>query len=69
MKEVKAEDILDDTIMRELDESGFVQSLNLSVTAGICLFEMTRQRRATGLEQFLLGEAAAASAIEAWLKK
>jgi len=27
---------------------GFVQSLNVSVTAGICLFEITRQRSANG---------------------
>ena len=34
--------------------AGFVQSLNLSVTTGICLFEMTRQRQEKGLENYLL---------------
>ncbi len=36
---------------------GMVQSLNLSVTAAICLQELTRQRLALGMEQFLLPEA------------
>jgi tRNA (guanosine-2'-O-)-methyltransferase len=31
---------------------GLIQSLNLSVTAAICLFEMTRQRRKAGFENF-----------------
>ena len=35
---------------------GIVRSLNLSVVAGICLFELTRQREALGMERFLLGE-------------
>lgn len=33
---------------------GMVQSLNLSVTAGIFLFELNRQRRQLGMEKFLL---------------
>ncbi|MGP1345848.1 MAG: TrmH family RNA methyltransferase [Phycisphaerales bacterium] len=36
---------------------GVVQSLNLSVTVAICLHEMTRQRRAAGMERFTLPEA------------
>lgn len=41
---------------------GVVQSLNLSVTAALCLYELTRQRRAaslsrtTGMKDFLLPE-------------
>lgn len=35
---------------------GFVQSLNLSVTASIFLYEMTRQRNAEGMKPFLLPE-------------
>ena len=35
---------------------GMVQSLNLSVTAAICLQELTRQRLLQGIEQFLLPE-------------
>lgn len=31
---------------------GVVQSLNLSVTAALCLYELTRQRRAAGMERF-----------------
>jgi tRNA (guanosine-2'-O-)-methyltransferase len=31
---------------------GMIQSLNLSVTAALCLFEMTRQRRVVGFEKF-----------------
>lgn len=34
--------------------SGMVQSLNLSVSAAICLFELSRQRHAHGIEEFLL---------------
>lgn len=34
--------------------AGMVQSLNLSVTAAICLFEITRQRQAAGVEDYLL---------------
>lgn len=33
---------------------GMVQSLNLSVTAGIFLFELNRQRRQQGMEKYLL---------------
>ncbi len=34
--------------------TGMVQSLNLSVSAAICLFEISRQRHAAGIEEFLL---------------
>ena len=34
--------------------AGMVRSLNLSVTAAILLFEVTRQRRQAGMEQYLL---------------
>jgi len=34
--------------------SGMVQSLNLSVTAAICLYEISRQRQAAGIERYLL---------------
>jgi tRNA (guanosine-2'-O-)-methyltransferase len=33
---------------------GMVQSLNLSVAAAICLFEMSRQRHAQGIEDYYL---------------
>lgn len=35
---------------------GMVQSLNLSVSAAIMLYEITRRRRAMGMDRFLLGE-------------
>lgn len=35
---------------------GMVQSLNLSVAAGIILWELTRQREDEGMEKFLIGE-------------
>ena len=34
--------------------AGMVRSLNLAVTAAILLFEVTRQRRQAGMEQYLL---------------
>ena len=34
--------------------AGMVRSLNLSVTAAIVLFEVTRQRQRAGLGQYLL---------------
>ena len=36
--------------------NGMVQSLNLSVSAAICLFELSRQRHAQGIEKYLLPE-------------
>jgi len=38
--------------------AGMVQSLNLSVTAAICLFEVTRQRAAAGADGYRLDRAA-----------
>ena len=35
---------------------GMIQSLNLSVTAALCLFEMTRQRKVNGSENFKYSE-------------
>lgn len=35
---------------------GMIQSLNLSVTAALCLFEMTRQRKAGGFDKFKYSE-------------
>jgi tRNA (guanosine-2'-O-)-methyltransferase len=35
---------------------GMVQSLNLSVTAGICFYEITRQRLAAGMDGYLYPE-------------
>ena len=46
---------------------GFVQSLNLSVTAAICLFELTRQRQKRA-KAFLLPAAAKNSLQKKWLK-
>jgi tRNA (guanosine-2'-O-)-methyltransferase len=43
---------------------GVVQSLNLSVSAALCLYELSRQRRAAGMSRFLLPEAERA-ALEA----
>lgn len=36
--------------------SGMVRSLNLSVTAAIVLYELTRQRRERGMERYRLGD-------------
>lgn len=35
---------------------GMIQSLNLSVTAALCLYEMTRQRKAKGFDEFKYSE-------------
>jgi hypothetical protein len=35
---------------------GMVQSLNLSVSAGIIIFEITRQRHNLGIEQFKINQ-------------
>ncbi|MEZ5338537.1 MAG: RNA methyltransferase [bacterium] len=42
---------------------GMVQSLNLSVTAALCLYELTRQRSLAGMERFAL-EADAQAALQ-----
>lgn len=46
---------------------GFVQSLNLSVTAAICMYEMFRQRK--GDKKFLLPTKQQTAIIKAWSKK
>jgi len=48
---------------------GMVQSLNLSVTAALCLYELTRQRIAAGIEQYLLPEAEAEALAAEWLAR
>jgi tRNA (guanosine-2'-O-)-methyltransferase len=48
---------------------GMVQSLNLSVTAAICLAELTRQRLTLGMEQFLLPAAERARLAEDFLNR
>lgn len=39
-----------------LPMDGMAQSLNLSVTAAVCLYEIKRQRHAAGIERYLLPE-------------
>ncbi len=48
---------------------GMVQSLNLSVTAAICLYEITRQRFTRGMEHYLLPEDERASLLGDLLKR
>lgn len=48
---------------------GMVQSLNLSVTAAICLYEITRQRLARGMEHYLLREDERAALLGDLLKR
>ena len=45
---------------------GITQSLNLSVTAALCLHEMTRQRDSAGMEAFALPTEQQADLIERW---
>lgn len=45
---------------------GMVQSLNLSVTAALCLYEMTRQRLSAGIDGYLLDEQEQAGLREEW---
>jgi len=40
-----------------IPQRGMVQSLNLSVTAAMCLYELTRERQELGMDEFLLDEA------------
>ena|SRR3989338_5717970 len=46
--------------------AGFVQSLNLSVTAAICLFELTRQRQ--GKRFFMTSQSSLNILVKKWLK-
>jgi len=48
---------------------GMVQSLNMSVTAAICLYEITRQRLARGMEHYLLREDERAELLGDLLKR
>lgn len=47
---------------------GFVQSLNLSVTAAICMYEVFRQRQTSG-SKFLLSKKEQNKLIKVWQKK
>lgn len=49
--------------------TGMVQSLNLSVTAAISVYEMTRQRRAKGMQDFSFDEAAREKLLEDFTKR
>lgn len=44
---------------------GFVQSLNLSVTAAVCMYEMSRQRQA-GAKKFLLSKKVQSRLVKNW---
>ena len=46
---------------------GMIQSLNLSVTAALCLFEMTRQRKVHGYEEFVYSEPEQEAMLEKFL--
>ena len=48
---------------------GMVQSLNLSVTAALCLYELTRQRLARGIEPYLLDAEATNALAEEFLER
>jgi len=48
---------------------GMVQSLNLSVTAALCLYELTRQRLARGIEPYLLDEQTGETLAEEFLER
>lgn len=48
---------------------GMVQSLNLSVSAAICLFELSRQRHAHGIEDYLLSPKAQETLLADFLER
>lgn len=48
---------------------GMVQSLNLSVSAAIVLYEITRRRRAIGMDRYLLGERERAALAQRFLAR
>jgi hypothetical protein len=49
---------------------GMLQSLNLSVTASICMFELNRQRLVSGaLENFLLADEDCDSLVKDFLNR
>jgi tRNA (guanosine-2'-O-)-methyltransferase len=47
--------------------SGMMQSLNLSVTAALCLSQIVRQRAALGMDRYLLPQAERHALAERWL--
>lgn len=49
--------------------NGMVQSLNLSVSAAICLFELSRQRHVAGIEHYLLPADTQEALIEDFLTR
>ncbi len=49
--------------------TGMIQSLNLSVTAAITLFEVTRQRRLAGMEKFTLSAHEQEALVESFSKR
>jgi tRNA (guanosine-2'-O-)-methyltransferase len=48
---------------------GMIQSLNLSVTAAITLFEVSRQRRLAGMENFSLSQAEQQALVESFSQR
>jgi len=48
---------------------GMVRSLNLSVTAGVCLYELTRQRMLRGIEQYRYPAAEQQALADEFLKR
>jgi tRNA (guanosine-2'-O-)-methyltransferase len=49
--------------------AGMVRSLNLSVTAALVLYEVTRQRRLAGMERYLLPPEERARIVGRWLAR
>ncbi|MBI4032387.1 RNA methyltransferase [Candidatus Berkelbacteria bacterium] len=58
---------LADTVV-QLPMRGFVQSLNVSVTAALVIAEVTRQRR-PNMERYLLNKAEQTALVSAWLER
>ena len=48
---------------------GMVQSLNIASCAAICLFEITRQRHALGIERFMLPENVQRGLVESFTQR
>lgn len=51
-----------------IPRQGMIESLNLSVTVAIFVFELCRQRRAVGLDKFLIAESEREFLLEKWLQ-
>lgn len=60
----KAIEMADTTLLVPMQ--GMVQSLNLSVTASMCLYEISRQRHVKGIDQYLLPKDQRASIAQAF---